>query len=126
MLTNKLLAAAVLTFGLAGIALGQSGHEGHGAAPAASNARAPGHRAIGVVKATNAEKATVTIKHEPVPSLKWPAMTMAFRTHDRKLLEQLKPGVEVNFEFEQRGKDYVITAVNPGWGSCSADCPMGK
>lgn len=121
----KSLAATALfaaSLALSGSALAQHNHD-H-AAPAQTQGQ--NHRAIGVVKSVNSAKGTVTIQHEPVVTLKWPAMTMAFKPVDRKVFDELKAGREVNFEFEQRGKDYVITAVGPAWGSCTADCPMNK
>jgi Cu(I)/Ag(I) efflux system protein CusF len=69
------------------------------------------HSVNGTVKSVNAEKGTVTIDHDAVPSMKWPRMTMAFKPQDRKLLLTLKPGQKIEFDFEQRGKDYVITRV---------------
>lgn len=114
------LLVAAFSLAIASIGLAQPGHQHE---PASS---AQAHRALGMVKSVNAAKRTATIAHEPVLSLKWPAMTMSFKAKDKATFEQLKPGAEVNFEFEQRGKEYVITAVNPGWGSCSADCPMNK
>jgi Cu/Ag efflux protein CusF len=119
--------AAALVFGFGSPAFAQSGHDhSRSAAPAERTQGTVSHRALGLVKSVNAEKATAVIAHEPVVSLKWPAMTMVFKTSDRALLQELKAGTEVNFEFEQRGRDYVITAVNPGWAACSADCPMNK
>lgn len=69
------------------------------------------HHAVGVVKAVDATKGTVSVQHGAVPSLQWPAMTMSFKAHDRKMLEQLKPGAKVEFDFVQRGKDYFITKI---------------
>lgn len=82
-------------------------------AHANETAKAPqanAHHATGVVKSVNASKGTVTIAHGPVESLNWPGMTMAFKT-DKKTLEKARPGTKVSFEFEQRGKDYVITSL---------------
>ena len=67
------------------------------------------HSATGVV--TKVDKNKVSIKHEAIPSLKWPAMTMAFTAKDQSVIEKLKKGDKVNFEFVQEGKDYVVTAV---------------
>lgn len=53
----------------------------------------------------------VTLDHEPVQSLKWPAMTMGFKVKDKALMKKLETGKRVEVEFEQRGKDYVITRV---------------
>jgi len=72
---------------------------------------ATAHKGIGVVKSTDAKKGTVTIAHEPVQSMSWPAMTMAFIAKDKKAAESLKPGQKVEFEFVKRGSDYVITSI---------------
>ncbi len=71
----------------------------------------PAARATGVVKSVNAEKGTVTIAHGPVESLKWPAMTMSFKAKDRQMLDTLKPGQKIDFEFVQEGKAYIVTRV---------------
>ena len=73
--------------------------------------RAPAHKASGVVTRVDPGTDKVTIRHEPVPSLNWPAMTMAFKAGDKKMLQKLKPGAKIDFDFEQQGKDYVITHV---------------
>lgn len=69
------------------------------------------HRTTGMVKSVDAARGTVSIAHEPVESLKWPAMTMTFKAQDRKALAGLAAGKKVEFSFVQRGKDYVITQV---------------
>lgn len=69
------------------------------------------HMATGVVKKLNAEAAVVTVAHEPVNSLNWPAMTMGFKVKDKALLAKLKEGQKVEFEFVQEGEDYVVTSV---------------
>jgi Cu/Ag efflux protein CusF len=69
------------------------------------------HKAKGVVTRVDSGKGTVTIKHEPVASLSWPSMTMAFKVKDKAMLEKLKKDQKVDFEFVQQGKDYVVTSV---------------
>jgi Cu(I)/Ag(I) efflux system protein CusF len=69
------------------------------------------HQATGVVKSTDHAKGTVTLAHDPVKSLKWPAMTMGFQVKDKTLLDKLPAGKKVEFEFVQQGRDYVITSV---------------
>lgn len=69
------------------------------------------HKATGVVKSVDAKNRTVTFAHDPVASMKWPAMTMTFKADDPKLVQGLTTGQRVNFEFTQRGKDYVLTSV---------------
>lgn len=67
------------------------------------------HKATGVV--TKMEKDKVTIKHEPVASMNWPTMTMAFKVKDKAVMDKLRKDQKVDFEFVQEGKDYVVTAV---------------
>lgn len=107
-----LIPAALALFGAT--ALAQSGHDSHHKMdqPAANAQKgAQTHRASGVVKSINADKGTVTIAHGPVESLKWPGMTMGFKAKDKKLLETLRPGQKIEFDFVQQGKDYVVTRV---------------
>jgi Cu(I)/Ag(I) efflux system protein CusF len=68
------------------------------------------HKAIGVVKKVDAKAGTVTIDHEPVKSMSWPAMTMTFQVKDKALMEKFAANKKVEVEFEQSGKDYVITS----------------
>jgi Cu(I)/Ag(I) efflux system protein CusF len=72
---------------------------------------APAHQATGVVKSVDPAKNTVMLAHDPVKSLKWPAMTMGFTVKDKALLDKLQPGKKVQFEFVQQGRNYIITSV---------------
>jgi Cu(I)/Ag(I) efflux system protein CusF len=69
------------------------------------------HTARAVVKSVDAANGKVTLSHEAVKSLNWPAMTMAFPVKDKALLDKLTVGKKVNVEFAKEGADYVITAV---------------
>ena len=69
------------------------------------------HPATGVVKSVDRAKSIVMLAHDPVKSLKWPAMTMGFTVKEKSLLDKLQPGKKVEFEFVQQGRDYVITSV---------------
>jgi Cu(I)/Ag(I) efflux system protein CusF len=69
------------------------------------------HQATGKVTKVDKAKAAVTIAHDPVASMKWPAMTMGFKVKNKALLEKLKSGENVEFSFVQQGKDYLITEV---------------
>ena len=70
------------------------------------------HAAKGTVKSVDAKAGTVTIDHAAVKSMNWPAMSMAFQVKDKTLFDKLTKGKKVEFEFEQRGKEYVVTKVN--------------
>lgn len=57
------------------------------------------------------DKATgkVKLKHEAVPELEWPGMTMDFKVKDKAILKGINPGQKVVFEVvkEGPGKFYV-------------------
>jgi Cu(I)/Ag(I) efflux system membrane fusion protein len=59
------------------------------------------HKGHGVVTGVSAPDGYLELKHDPIPSMKWGAMQMGFAVTDKKILEGLKKGDEV--EFEMRG-----------------------
>lgn len=69
------------------------------------------NHAVGVVKAVDSMKGTITFSHEPVPSIQWPAMTMAFKA-SKPLVASVKPGDRVNFEFVTKGMNATVTAIS--------------
>ena len=74
-------------------------------------AKAMTHKADAVVKDIDAASGKVTLAHEPVKSLGWPAMTMGFAVKDKMLLDKLVVDKKVHVELQKQGNDYVITAV---------------
>lgn len=75
--------------------------------------RAPGaHAAVGTVTAVDAAAGKVTVAHEPVASLKWPAMTMGFEVEDKETLRALQAGDKVRFSFIQQDGRYLITGID--------------
>ena len=102
-----LLAVAALGVSATGaLAHGQdhSAHAGH-AAPAATGSV----EGTGVVKKIDAKSGSVTIAHDPIKALNWPAMTMPFKVADKALLAKMKPGAKVRFQLEGQ----TITDVRP-------------
>jgi Cu(I)/Ag(I) efflux system membrane fusion protein len=83
------------------------------AAPASAAPAAPvGHRAEGKVDAIDLKAGTLSLEHGPVATLKWPAMTMEFKAANAALLQGLKPGQAVSFEFvERQPGEYVVTTI---------------
>ncbi len=69
------------------------------------------HKGIGVVKDINVADGVVTLAHEPIKSLNWPAMTMGFKLKEKSLMDKIKLGEKVEFTLVQVGKDYLITGV---------------
>lgn len=106
---------------------GLGSHAGHGgAAPASASASAPasaapqaakaavGHQGTGSVESIDTKGGMLTLNHEAIASLKWPAMTMEFAVANPSLLGGLKPGTAVTFEFvERQPGEWVITRVTP-------------
>ena len=67
----------------------------------------------GIVKAVDLKRHTVTIQHDAVETLKWPAMVMDFPVADPSLLARLRPGDKISFLLKREGPGYVITKVTP-------------
>jgi len=74
-------------------------------APAATN------QTTGVIRAIDATSGTVTVSHEPVPAIKWPAMTMPFHISP-ELARGISVGQRVKFAFTAKGMDGTITKIN--------------
>lgn len=67
----------------------------------------------GVVEAVNQSKGTVTIKHQAITSIGWPAMTMTFKADPPSLLQSVKVGEKVNFTLQPAGMNSTVTAISP-------------
>jgi Cu(I)/Ag(I) efflux system membrane fusion protein len=94
------------------------GAKAAGAPGSAAPARPPaagaavGHKAEGIVDGVDLRAGTLSLNHGPVPTLKWPAMTMEFKAANNSLLNGLKPGQAVRFEFvERQAGEYMLTSI---------------
>ena len=67
----------------------------------------------GRIVSADAKTGALTMEHEPIPALKWPAMTMEFEVDNPAILQGLKPGQAVGFEMVKKDGDYVVTAIRP-------------
>lgn len=65
-----------------------------------------------IVKA-NAHTGELEMQHDPIPSLKWPAMTMEFAVKDKAMLKGLKPGEAVEFDLVKKGGEFPVVAIRP-------------
>jgi Cu/Ag efflux protein CusF len=54
---------------------------------------------------------TVTINHEPIPAVGWPAMTMAFKAAP-EILAIAKVGQSISFDVSVKGTDAEVTAIH--------------
>ena len=81
-------------------------------APAPSG-KTVSHQATGTLDAIDAKSGSVTVTHGPVPSLKWPGMTMDFMLANPSLVEKTKPGSAISIEFvERKPGEWVITKLD--------------
>jgi Cu/Ag efflux protein CusF len=68
---------------------------------------------VGVITAIDKASSTLTIKHDAIPAVDWPAMTMAFKATPPALLDGLKVGEKIKFDVKVNGSDAEVTAVTP-------------
>ena len=103
---------------------GQGGAGAKADAQAETKSGAPAaatHRGEGVVKAVDVANAGITLAHEAIASLKWPAMTMEFKVKDAALLRALKPGEKVVFDLAGApGGEYTIVSIQAAAAQSSA------
>ena len=72
-------------------------------------AAAKSYSAMGTIDTVDAANNTISMNHEAIPALKWPAMTMEFGLADANVAKGLLPGQTVHFSFEDRGNgEFVI------------------
>jgi Cu(I)/Ag(I) efflux system protein CusF len=105
------IALALTVAAVSGGAVAQSAKKDTGAMDhnSMTTSAAQTHKGVGVVKKVDPKERTVTLAHDAIKTLGWPAMTMTFKVQDKAALDKLALDKKVDFEFEQRGKDYVIT-----------------
>jgi len=72
---------------------------------------ATSHKGVGTVKKVDRAGGKVTIAHGPIPTMKWPAMSMTFTVKNKALLGKFSQDKKVEFEFVEQGSNYVITSV---------------
>jgi Cu(I)/Ag(I) efflux system membrane fusion protein len=69
------------------------------------------HQAVGTLDSIEAN-GMLMVTHEPVVSLNWPKMTMEFVPANAALVDKLKPGTAIHFEFvERKPGEWVITKI---------------
>jgi membrane fusion protein, copper/silver efflux system len=89
-------------------------------APAAAAPASVGHKGQGTVDSVDLKAGTISLNHGAIASLKWPAMTMEFKAANPSLLQHLKPGAAVSFEFvERQPGEWVVTSITPAPGAAA-------
>src|SRR6266568_2865340 len=106
---SAVLALSIVTIPL-GRAQGMGGMDMKGMG-ADVKSEAQSHKGVGTVKKVDSAGGKVTIAHGPIPTMKWPAMNMTFTVKDQAMIGKLSQDKKVEFEFVERGSDYLITSV---------------
>lgn len=68
-------------------------------------------KASGTVVAVDHELGRVTVDTNPIEELKLPALGLAFVVYDRRLMDRLRPGRKIEFEFIRQGRNFVLVRV---------------
>jgi Cu(I)/Ag(I) efflux system protein CusF len=103
-LTGALLATSVMA------AAQQMGSATHAMADMHDAGPADAH-GVGVVKAIDATQGTITLQHEAIASIHWPAMTMPFKLASPELLKHVKVGDRVRFTLRPDGMASMVTSI---------------
>ena len=67
----------------------------------------------GEVRKIDRAQGKLTLKHGEIKNLDMPAMTMAFRVADAKMLDGLAEGAKVRFDVEKRNGQYTVVKLSP-------------
>lgn len=79
------------------------------AAPATPQDQGAAFETRGVIEELDASN--IKLRHEPVPALKWPAMTMGFKRAKELQSSGFKVGDTVQFQFRAVGDEYEVVAL---------------
>jgi Cu(I)/Ag(I) efflux system protein CusF len=101
--------ALMVPFAMQAPAQDRAPHDQHAGEHAA--AREGQSHGVGVVRSVDAKAGTITIAHEPIPALNWPAMTMSFKVTQPEMLEHVAAGNKVEFTLQGRDMSAVITSI---------------
>ena len=64
--------------------------------------------ANGTVISVDRDLSRITIDTDAIEALKLPALALAFSVHDRNLLDRVRTGRKVEFEFVKQGRNFVL------------------
>ena len=84
----------------------------HAADAAADRSNMVMANGTGVVKSVDLKANTVVLQHDPIPALKWPAMTMPFKGETPDVLKGVKAGQKVDFQLMQMGSATTVTSIH--------------
>jgi Cu/Ag efflux protein CusF len=67
--------------------------------------------AMGTVTALDGATGTVSLDHEPIAAISWPAMSMQFNAENSTMLQGIAVGDRVSFELKSASETSTITAI---------------
>jgi Cu/Ag efflux protein CusF len=111
MIAKNKKSVLIYFLGVAFISCNVASAESANTTPTTNEKSAPiiGH---GTIEGIDLEKRQLTIKHDPIKALDWPAMTMPFTVAQAIDMSQLKVGAIINFQLENDKADQrVITQI---------------
>lgn len=106
MLLRALILAGLMAAAAAPATFAAQASEAPAAAPASRSASG-----VGVITQIDARGAVLTVKHEPISALGWPAMTMPFHLASPAMLKGLKVGQKIAFDAKEAQGLPEITAI---------------
>ena len=68
---------------------------------------------VGIVKAIDPQQGTITLQHQAIESIHWPAMTMTFKVAKPDILKGVKVGERVHFGLHPNGANSKVTWIKP-------------
>jgi Cu(I)/Ag(I) efflux system protein CusF len=68
---------------------------------------------VGVVKSVDSAKGTITLQHQAIESIHWPAMTMTFKVAKPEVLQGVKVGDHIRFGLHADGMNSTVTWIKP-------------
>ncbi len=74
------------------------------------------HKGRGTVSDVDLQNGRIELDHDPIPSLQWPEMRMAFLVEDKRQLAALRKGDAVQFELQglpNKDGEHVIRSIAP-------------
>lgn len=108
---NRQLAATLVALSLAGAAVAAPQQKSPDMQGTDGVRHAGEARGTGIVKAIDAPRGTMTLQHQAIASIGWPAMTMAFKVATPALLKSVRAGDTVHFRLHPDGMNSTITAI---------------
>jgi Cu(I)/Ag(I) efflux system protein CusF len=107
--STRLVFVTVFAFGAAGGVVAQDRMPNMPNMPRHEQAAEGESHGVGVVQSVDMAGGRVTIAHEPIKELNWPAMTMGFKVSDPALLQNITAGKKVEFMLKGKDMSAVIT-----------------